>query len=49
VPGSLSVGSTAVSSANVVVVDSVEVGMSALYSRYNSGPKDAALGYTSFD
>jgi hypothetical protein len=37
--GSLSVANTAVSSANVAVVDSVEVGRSAVYSRYNSGPR----------
>jgi hypothetical protein len=38
-PGSLSVANTAVSSANTAVVDSVEVGRSAVYSRYNSGPR----------
>jgi hypothetical protein len=37
--GSLSVASTAVSSAKVVVVDSGEVGRSAVYSRYNKGPR----------
>jgi hypothetical protein len=40
-PGSLSVASTAVYSANVAVVDSVEVGRSAVYSRYNSGPRSS--------
>jgi hypothetical protein len=48
-PGSLSVANTAVSSANVAVVDSVEVGRSAVYSRSNSGPQDTALGNTSYD
>jgi hypothetical protein len=38
IPGSLSMANTAISSAYVAVVDSVEVGRSALYSRYNSGP-----------
>jgi hypothetical protein len=37
-PGSQSVANTAVSSANFAVVGSVEVGRSAVYSRYNSGP-----------
>jgi hypothetical protein len=36
--GSLSVDSTAVSSAKVAVVDSGEVGRSAVYSRYNTDP-----------
>jgi hypothetical protein len=36
--GSLSVATTATSSAKVAVVDSGEVGRSAVYSRYNSGP-----------
>jgi hypothetical protein len=35
--GSLSVASTAVSSANVDVEDSGEVGRSAVYRRYNNG------------
>jgi hypothetical protein len=35
-PGLLSVANTAVSSANVAVVDSVEVDRSAVYSRYNN-------------
>jgi hypothetical protein len=30
---------TAVSSANVAVADSGEVGRSAVYSRYNNGPR----------
>jgi hypothetical protein len=34
--GSLSVASTAVSSAKVAVVDSGDVGRSAVYSRYNN-------------
>jgi hypothetical protein len=38
-PGSLSVANTAVSSANVAVVDSVEVGRSAVYNRYNVAPE----------
>jgi hypothetical protein len=38
-PESLSVANTAVSSANVAVVDSVEVGRSAVCSRYNNGPR----------
>jgi hypothetical protein len=37
--GSLSMASTAVSSAMVAVVYSGEVGRSAVYSRYNNGPK----------
>jgi hypothetical protein len=36
--GSLSVATTAVSSAKFAVVDSAEVGRSAVYSRYNNGP-----------
>jgi hypothetical protein len=35
--GSLSMATTAVSSANVAVVDSGEVGRSVVYSRYNNG------------
>jgi hypothetical protein len=35
--GSLSVATTAVSSAKVAVVDSGEIGRSAVYSRYNIG------------
>jgi hypothetical protein len=37
--GSLSVTSTAVSSAKMVVVESGEVGGSAVYIRYNNGPR----------
>jgi hypothetical protein len=37
--GSLSVATTAVSSAKVAVADSGEVGRSAVYSRYNSSPR----------
>jgi hypothetical protein len=37
--GSLSVASTAVSSAKVAVVDSGEVGWSAVYIRYNNDPR----------
>jgi hypothetical protein len=37
--GSLSVASTAVSLAKVAVVDSDEAGRSAVYSKYNSGPR----------
>jgi hypothetical protein len=36
--GSLSVATTAASSAKFAVVDSGEVGKSAVYSRYNNGP-----------
>jgi hypothetical protein len=43
-PGSLSVASTAVSSANVAVVLSVEAGRSVVYSRYNSGPRTLPWG-----
>jgi hypothetical protein len=43
-PGSLFVASTAVSSANVAGVDSVEVGKSAVYSRCNSGPRTLPWG-----
>jgi hypothetical protein len=38
-PGSLFVANTAVSSANVAIVGSVEVGRSTVYSRYISGPR----------
>jgi hypothetical protein len=41
--GSLSVVTTAVSSAKVSVVDSGEVGRSAVCSRYNSGPRTLPL------
>jgi hypothetical protein len=44
--GSLSVANTAVSSANVAVVDSVGVGGCAVYSRYNSGPRTLPWGTT---
>jgi hypothetical protein len=37
--GTLSVASTAVSLVKVAVVDSVEVGRSAVYSKYNNGPR----------
>jgi hypothetical protein len=37
--GSLSMATTAVSSAKVAVVDYGEVGRSAVYSRYNNGPR----------
>jgi hypothetical protein len=37
--GSLSMVTTAVSLAQVAVVDSGEVGRSAVYSRYNNGPR----------
>jgi hypothetical protein len=43
-PGSLFVVNTAVSSANVAVVDSVEVGWSVEYGRYNSGPRTLPWG-----
>jgi hypothetical protein len=42
--GSLSVASTAVSSAKAAVVDSGEVGRSAVYSRYNNGPRTLCCG-----
>jgi hypothetical protein len=35
---------TVVSSANVAVVDSGEVGRSAVYSRYNNGPRTLPWG-----
>jgi hypothetical protein len=38
-PGSLPVANTTVSSANIMVGDSVQVGKSADYSRCNSGPR----------
>jgi hypothetical protein len=40
----LSVANTAVSPANVVVADSVEICRSAVYSRCNSGPRTLPLG-----
>jgi hypothetical protein len=42
--GSLSLASTAVSSAYFAVVDYVEFGRTAGYSRYNSGPRTLPLG-----
>jgi hypothetical protein len=42
--GSLSMVTTAVSSAKVAVVDSGEVGRSAVYSRYNNGPRTLPWG-----
>jgi hypothetical protein len=39
VAGSLSVATTAVSSAKAAVKESGEVGRSALYSRYKKGPR----------
>jgi hypothetical protein len=39
ITGSLTVASTAVSSAKFTVICSVEVGRSAMYSRYNNGPR----------
>jgi hypothetical protein len=42
--GSLSVATTAVSSAKVAVVDSGEVGRVAVYSRYNNGPRTLPRG-----
>jgi hypothetical protein len=41
---SLSVASTAVSLANIAVVDSGEVGRSAVYNRYNNGPRTLPWG-----
>jgi hypothetical protein len=38
------VANTAASSANVAAVDYVEVGRSAVYSRYNSGPRTMPWG-----
>jgi hypothetical protein len=45
--GSLSVATTAVSSAKVAVVDSGEVGKSAVCSRYNNGPRTLPWGIPS--
>jgi hypothetical protein len=42
--GSLSVATTAVSSSKVAVVDSGEVGRSAVYSRYNNGSRTLPWG-----
>jgi hypothetical protein len=41
---SLSVASTAVSLSKIAVVDSGEVGRSAVYSRYNIGPRTLPWG-----
>jgi hypothetical protein len=41
--GSLSMASTAVSSAKVAAVDSGEVARSAVYSRYNNGFQDKEI------
>jgi hypothetical protein len=42
--GSLSMATTAVSSEKVAVADSGEVGRSAVYSRYNNGPRTLPCG-----
>jgi hypothetical protein len=42
--GSLSMATTAVSSAKVAAVDSDEVGRSAVYSRYNNGSRTLPWG-----
>jgi hypothetical protein len=42
--GSRSVSSNAVSSAKVAVIDSSEAGRSAVYSRYNNGPRTLPCG-----
>jgi hypothetical protein len=42
--GSLLVAGAAVSSAKIAVVDSGEVGRSAVYSRYNNGPRTLPWG-----
>jgi hypothetical protein len=47
--GSLSLDSTAVSSAKVAVVESSEVGRSAVYSSYNNDPRALPLGYALID
>jgi hypothetical protein len=44
VPGSLSMADAAILFANVMVVDSVQVGRSALYNRYSSGPRTLPWG-----
>jgi hypothetical protein len=38
------VATTTVSSAKIAVVDSGEAGMSAVYSRYNNGPRTLPYG-----
>jgi hypothetical protein len=43
------VATTVVSSAKVAVVDSGEVGMSAVHSRYNNGLKTLPWGCTCID
>jgi hypothetical protein len=43
-PGSLSLASSAVTSAKVAVVDSGEVGRSAVYSRYKNDPRILPCG-----
>jgi hypothetical protein len=42
--GSLFVASTAVSSAKVAVVNSGEIGRSAVYNRYNNDPRTLPWG-----
>jgi hypothetical protein len=42
--GSLSVASTAVSSAKIAVVNSGEIGMCAVYNRYNNDPRTLPWG-----
>jgi hypothetical protein len=42
--GSMSVVTIAVLSAKVALVDSSEIGRSAVYSRYNNGPRALSLG-----
>jgi hypothetical protein len=44
IAGSLSVASTAVSPAEVAVIDSGEVGGSTVYSSYNNGPSTLPCG-----
>jgi hypothetical protein len=44
VAGSLSVATTAVTSAKVAMVDSGEVGRSAVYNRYYNGPRTLPWG-----
>jgi hypothetical protein len=44
VAGSLSVASTAVSSAKVAVMEPGEVGRSAVYSKYGKGPRTLPRG-----
>jgi hypothetical protein len=42
--GSLSMASAAISLTKVTVIGSGEVGRSAVYSRYNNGPRTLPLG-----